>query len=199
MCNLSAIRANDGVMRALADTEAELRALMLLALTGDAVAYRRLLDALRRLLGAYFARRLGGGLAAHADDLVQETLLAIHTRRMTYETTEPLTAWVYAIARYKLIDFYRRSKLRVSVPLDDDLPLAAPDESSAAADALDVETVLGALPARQAALMREVKLEGHSIAEAASRQGMSETAAKVSIHRGLKALAARFAGGSRDE
>ena len=34
-----------------------------------------------------------------------------------------------------------------------------------------------------------VKLEGLSVAEAAARTGMSESAVKVGIHRGLKRLA----------
>ena len=46
--------------------------------------------------------------AAPAEDLVQETLIAIHSRRATYDPGQPFTAWVYGIARYKLIDEFRR-------------------------------------------------------------------------------------------
>jgi RNA polymerase sigma-70 factor (ECF subfamily) len=42
--------------------------------------------------------------------------------------------------------------------------------------------------------IRAMKVEGLSVAEAATRSGMSESAIKVSVHRGLKALAA-LAGG----
>jgi RNA polymerase sigma-70 factor (ECF subfamily) len=38
-----------------------------------------------------------------------------------------------------------------------------------------------------------VKLDGLSVAEAAGRCGMSESAVKVNVHRGLKALAASIA------
>jgi RNA polymerase sigma-70 factor (ECF subfamily) len=186
-------------MSRLADVEAELKPLMIKALAGDATAYRRVLDTLRTLLSAYYLRRLGSARHTSAEDLVQDTLLAIHTRRMTYLPSEPLTAWVYAIARYKLIDFYRRNKLRETVPLDDDLFLSAPDLSGNAGDRMDVDNLLSRLPSRSAALVRDVKLTGLSVAEAADRHGMTETAAKVSIHRSLKTLAAQLLGGRAND
>ena len=38
------------------------------------------------------------------------------------------------------------------------------------------------------------KVEGLSVSEAAARSGMSESAVKVSVHRGLKALASLVGG-----
>ena len=81
--------------------EAQYRDWMLAALMGDAQAYRRLLEGLTRHLRSYYARRLD---TAAAEDAVQETLIAIHTRRASYDPALPFTAWVYGIARYKLID-----------------------------------------------------------------------------------------------
>jgi RNA polymerase sigma factor (sigma-70 family) len=185
-------------MSVTSDMEARLRALMLKALDGDAGAYRALLDELRRYLRPYFARRLNSALAANGDDLVQETLMAIHTRRLTYDRNQPLTAWVHAIARYKLIDHFRRNKLRATVPLEDDAAIFAHDETGDITARMDVDVALSTIPARPAELIRQVRLEGASIAEAAARTGMSESAVKVSIHRGLKSLAARF-GGRADE
>lgn len=185
-------------MGVTSDMEARLRALMLKALDGDGVAYRALLEDLRRILRPYFARRLTPRLAANSDDLVQETLMAIHTRRLTYDRTQPLTAWVHAIARYKLIDHFRRSKVRATVPLEDDAALFARDDTGDASARMDVDAVLSTLAARPAELIRQTRLEGASIAEVAARTGMSESAVKVSIHRGLRSLADRF-GGRSDE
>jgi RNA polymerase sigma-70 factor (ECF subfamily) len=176
-------------------TEMRLRGLMLAALDGDAPAYRRLLAELTRYLRPWFARRLGPAHAAHAEDLVQETLLAIHTRRMTYDRNRPFTAWLHAIAHHKFVDHVRREAIRPTVHLDEDAPIFATDDSANAADRLDVETVLDAVPARTGALIRETRIEGASIAEAAARHRIGESAAKVSIHRGIKALMARFSGG----
>ena len=186
-------------MNGAADMETRLKALMLAALDGDGRAYRGLLEDLRRHLSRYYARRLGATLAPNCDDLVQDTLMAIHSRRMTYDRNQPLTAWVYAIARYKLIDHFRRHKLRVTVPLDEEAGLFSSDDAGSATARRDVEVVLGTIPARPADLIRQVRIDGATIAEAAHRSGMSESAVKVSIHRGLKALTARFSGGGANE
>jgi RNA polymerase sigma-70 factor (ECF subfamily) len=94
--------------------ETEFRTLMLAGLDGDARAHRALLTVLSSHLRGYFKRRLARiGCEADAEDLVQETLMAIHTRRHTYDRTQPLTPWVYAIARYRLIDGLRALSLLV--------------------------------------------------------------------------------------
>jgi RNA polymerase sigma-70 factor, ECF subfamily len=175
-------------------TETRLRALMLASLDGDANAYRRLLADLSSYLRPYFLRRLSAAHQSHAEDLVQETLLAVHTRRMTYDRARPFTAWLHAVAHHKFVDHVRRHAIRPTVRLDDDAPVFATDDSANAADRLDVEAVLGEVTPRTADLIRQTRLEGRSVAEAAARHDMTETAAKVSIHRGLKALMGRFGG-----
>lgn len=179
------------------ETEMRLRELMLGALDGDAAAYRRLLADLTRYLRPYFARRLSPAHASHAEDLVQETLLAIHTRRMTYDRNRPFTAWLHAVAHHKFVDHVRRQSIRLTVPLEDDAPIFAHDDSADALARRDLDVVLDAVPARTGDLIRRTKIDGASVAEAAAVHGISETAAKVSIHRGLKSLAARFAGGAK--
>src|SRR5579863_8848933 len=105
-------------MRRHQDSEPRLKSLMLRGLDGDASAYRELLGEVGDLLRAYFDRRLQGD-AANADDLVQEVLIALHTRRATYNRSKPFTAWLYAVARYKLVDHLRRRRLRAVIPIDD--------------------------------------------------------------------------------
>ena len=178
-------------------TETRLRGLMLASLDGDAAAYRTLLAELGRHLRPYFVRRLTPAFASHAEDLVQETLLAIHTRRMTYDRTRPFTAWLHAVAHHKFVDHVRRQSIRPTVPLEDDAPIFAADDHADAVARRDLGVVLESLPPRTGDLIRRTRVEGASIAEAAAAHGMSETAAKVSIHRGLKSLVARFAGGDK--
>ena len=157
---------------------------------GDGTAYGELLRRLNGHLRAYYLRRLG--TPADAEDLLQETLIAMHARRATYDPSRPFTAWVHAIARHKLIDHYRRSRRRAEQPLDDADVLFSSQASGAAEAQLDVERLLGQLPERTRRLIRAVKIEGLSTAEAAARHGMSESAVKVSVHRGLKSLGTRF-------
>ena len=88
------------------DTECRLRELLVQSLYGDAAAYDQFLKALSAHLRAYFRERLFQR-SDEVEDLVQETLLAVHNQRHTYRSNQPLTAWVHAIARYKLIDLLR--------------------------------------------------------------------------------------------
>ena len=170
-------------------SEADLKALMLAGLAGDAAAYRALLDALQRQLAAFFGRRLSSS-PGEVDDLVQESLIAIHTRRGTYDRSQPFTAWAYAIARHKLIDHFRRRGRATMISLDDGGSLFVADESASVESRLDIEKVLATLPPATRALIRDIKLKELSNAEAAAARGMSETAVKVAVHRGLKKLAA---------
>ena len=165
--------------------EAQYRDWMLAALMGDAGAYRMLLSGLTRHLRAYYARRLDSGAA---EDAVQETLIAIHARRASYDPALPFTAWVYGIARYKLIDEYRRHKRRATVPLEEAGDLFGHDETQEAIARRDVSKLLDKLTPAKRQLVSDIKLDGISVAEAAKRSGMSESAVKVSVHRAIKAL-----------
>lgn len=169
---------------------------MLAGLAGEAGPYRRLLDELSGLLRAYYRRRVPPGI--DAEDLVQETLIAVHTRRSTYDAGQPFTAWAYAIARYKLIDALRRGRLHLRAPVEaaDALfgPAGAPGSADAAMAARDLGRVMADLPERTRDLIRETKVEGLSTREAAEKHGMTESAAKVAIHRGLKSLGGKYAG-----
>ena len=165
--------------------EAQYRVWMLAALAGDEAAYRMLLQGLTRHLRSYYARRLD---PAAAEDAVQETLIAIHTRRATYDPALPLTAWVYGIARYKLVDEYRRHKRRATVPLDEAVDLFRHDETGEAIARRDVTKLLARLTPAKRQLVRDVKLDGMSVAEVAARTGMSESAVKVGVHRAIKSL-----------
>lgn len=180
--------------RALADmkaNEARLRALLLRGLGGEADAYHAFLKALSTHLRAFLRRRLSG-LPDEIEDLVQDTLLAVHSQRHTYRADQPLTAWVQAIARYKVIDLFRSRAGREALhePLDDGLDVFASCDTDAAEARRDVAKLLEQLPDQQRLPILHTKLEGLSVAEAARATGMSESAIKVGVHRGLKALAA---------
>lgn len=171
-------------------SEDQLRAMMIGGLAGDARAYRDLLDILAPLLRAFFGRRLRDA-AEDVEDLVQETLIAIHTRRATYDTSRPFTAWAYAVARYKMVDHFRRR--RVTVPIEglEDILVAEGFEEAVSAR-MDIDSLLDTLPPKQARAIRETKVDGLSVTEAADRHAMSDSDVKISVHRGLKSLAARL-------
>jgi RNA polymerase sigma-70 factor (ECF subfamily) len=179
----------------------ELKVLMLASLDGNAASYRSLLERLSSKLRAYYKGKLGrfGRGATEAEDLVQEVLLAIHLKRHTYDTQEPFTPWVYTIARYKLIDYLRRTRTAASVPIDEGTEVLAQDDNAHAESSHDIKILLGRLPEKVRCSIECVKLEGRSVAEAAVRCGISESGVKVNIHRGLRALANFIARETKNE
>jgi len=177
-------------------SEDRLRDLLLRGLAGDAQAYHAFLKELSAHLRAFLRGRLSR-LPDEVEDLVQEALLAVHNQRHTYDAGQPLTAWVHAIARYKLIDLLRRRAGRDALndPLDDDLEVFSGSDTDADDARRDLAKLLERLPDRQRLPIIHMKLQGLSVGEAARAGGMSEAAVKVGVHRGLKALAAMI----RDE
>ena len=128
-------------MEAMDAVEQRLRALLLAGLGGDQAAYHAFLT---ELTGRLREREEG-------EDIVQETLLAVHNARHTYRAEEPLTAWVYAIARYKLLDFLRsRSRHGATESLDDVADILCHSDDAPAHDArLDLSGLLEQLPDKQ--------------------------------------------------
>ena len=173
--------------------EDRLRNLLVGGLAGDGVAYHAFLRELSLHLRAFLRKRLFN-MQDDVEDVVQETLLAVHNQRHSYVADQPLTPWVHAIARYKLADLLRRRSTReaMNVPLDEEMDVFAHSDSDAREARRDLSKLLEALPDRHRLPIVHVKIEGLSVAEAARRTGMSESAVKVGVHRGLKALAARI-------
>ena len=172
------------------DFETGLKRLWTRAQTGDEAAYRESLTRIAARLRSFFGRRLQS-FPDDVEDLVQETLLALHLQRGTYDPALPVSAWVYAIARHKLVDLWRRRGRREALndsldDLDEAHHPVVPAEQSARRD---LGVLLNTLPAAQRQAIVLTKITGLSMAEASQRSGVSITALKVQVHRGLKRLA----------
>jgi RNA polymerase sigma-70 factor, ECF subfamily len=161
---------------------------------GDANAYgcllRELAPVLRGVAGRGFARY---GLGSEdVEDVVQETLLALHLKRHTWDARQPLLPWVRAIAQNKLVDSLRRRGRRLHVPLDDLSETLADDAPMPGGHAVDAERMLARLEGRQRAIVQAISIEGASARQVADRLGMTEGAVRVALHRALKSLAETF-------
>ncbi|MBK5969489.1 MULTISPECIES: sigma-70 family RNA polymerase sigma factor [Thiorhodovibrio] len=174
---------------ALDDFEATLRPLWDRGQEGDEAAYRQALEQIAKRLRGWFRRRMQT-LPDDVEDLVQETLLAIHLQRGTYDPKVPVSRWVFAIARHKLIDLWRRRGRREArhLVLDDLAEGALPTVNEEFPVQRDLATLLGTLPQTQRAAITMTKLEGLTMDEASQRSGTSVSALKVQVHRGLKRL-----------
>ena len=172
--------------------EDDLRAMMIAGLAGDGRAHAALLRSLAPMLARFYRRRCQSD-GSDIEDLVQETLIAIHERRGTYDPERPFTAWLFAIARYKMIDSFRRRRATCDIADLEHILIEEGFEDVVAAR-MDVGRLLDTLPPKQAEAIRRTRLDGASVAEHAADAGLGESDVKVSVHRGLKALAARIMG-----
>jgi RNA polymerase sigma-70 factor (ECF subfamily) len=170
--------------------EAELARLLRAAIAGDERAYADFLHRVAALVRGFVRRKIVQG-GVDPEDVVQETLLAIHVKRHTWRSDAPVLPWVYAIARFKLIDAFRRRGRRVEVEIDEIAETFAEPEAETVSDR-DINRALDGLPPSQRSVVSSISVDGHSIGETASKLGISETAVRVSLHRGLAAIAKRF-------
>lgn len=169
----------------------DLASLMRAANAGDAGAYRTLLHVLAGRLRTTVRRALAGmGRGPdEAEDIVQETLLAIHLKRHTWDDRQPLEPWARGIARYKTIDALRRRGFADHKPIEDFADfLAAPEADEVGT--LATRDLLATLSERDQLIVKAVSIEGRSAREAGVPLGMTEGAVRVALHRALKALAA---------
>ncbi|WP_424957072.1 sigma-70 family RNA polymerase sigma factor [Hyphomicrobium sp. 1Nfss2.1] len=173
--------------------EEEWATLMRAAIGGDSAAYQTLLQSLSNVLRPSVRRGFAqaGAPLGDVEDVVQETLLALHLKRNTWDPSQPLGPWVRAIARHKLIDALRRRGRRVQIPIDSVLDTLSVQEDNSGVDRQDAERLVDGLAGRQRDVVRAISLEGQSIREVAERLNMKEVAVRVALHRGLKTLGAQ--------
>ncbi|WP_217572718.1 sigma-70 family RNA polymerase sigma factor [Mesorhizobium sp. GbtcB19] len=170
--------------------EAELSGLLRAAIAGDERAYADFLHRVAALVRGFARRKIVQG-GVDPEDVVQETLLAIHVKRHTWRPDAPVLPWVYAIARFKLIDAFRRRGRRIEVEIDEIAETFAEPAAETVSER-DINRALEGLPPTQRSVVSSISVDGHSIGETAAKLGVSETAVRVSLHRGLAAIAKRF-------
>lgn len=163
------------------------------ALSGDERAYALFLETVAGRLRATLRRKLGSG-GIEAEDILQDTLLAIHLKRDTWDTTAAVLPWVHTIARYKMIDAFRRRGRRLELDIEDFAETLAQPEEDRVSER-EIGRALGLLGPGQKAVVASISVEGRSISETATVLGMTETAVRVALHRGLGAISRHFARG----
>ncbi len=168
--------------------------LMRAALAGDERSYRALLTALAPPLRAMAGRALrNAGLdPSDAEDVLQETLLALHLKRQTWDPASPLGPWVRAIARHKVVDAMRRRGRKAEVPLEHWEEVLVQEAPEPQLTEREAQRMTDALQGRERDVVEAICLSGESVKQAGSRLAMSEGAVRVALHRGLKRLAALY-------
>lgn len=183
------------------DAELRLNELMRRAQDGDRQAYEAFLTTALTLVRVFVRGRLRQ--PDHVEDIVQDTLLAIHHHRHTYDPERPVRPWIYGIARHRLIDFVakqrRRATREIFAEVEAEAPVSAALMAHAGGFAELVSQALALLPGSQREVIELLKLDGYSVAEIADKTGRSEASVKVTAHRGYKALRKLLEGTYREK
>lgn len=163
--------------------------LLAAANSGDGRAYAQFLRAVTPVLRGV-VRAKGAVLGeAGCEDVLQEVLLAVHLKRHTWQRGAPVRPWLYAIARYKVVDAFRARGRGINLPIDEFTDDLAADAGPDPTEAADMAKMIGMLEDRSARLVQMIGLEGASTAEAGQALNMTEGAVRVALHRAFKALA----------
>lgn len=179
------MRDGKGAPKAQSDWSGMMRS----ALRGDAAAYKRLLTEMAPVLRGIVRARASGMDLDWCEDVVQDSLMAIHLKRGTWDPGQPLRPWVYAIVRHKIVDAFRRKGRAVHVPVDEFIDQFEAEPGTDPLENRDAETLIDRLPERDAALLRCLALEERGNEECGRRLGLAPGALRVALHRALKRLA----------
>ena len=171
----------------------DFEALMQQALQGDRRAYADVLQATACLLRPYLTKRLS--FTAEIDDIMQKILLSIHKARHTYDGDRPYKPWVYAIARFRLQDYWRThysDRLYHALALShvENFLQVAVTQSTFTYESISGE--IAKLPPKQAAILKMLHHEGATAKEVAQKIGMRVSAVKVTAHRACKILKSKL-------
>jgi len=170
------------------DRDPSWETLLARANAGDGAAFARFLTEISPSLRALIRAR-GTALPAHLhEDILQEVLLAIHLKRGSWRQGSPVRPWLYAVARYKIVDAFRRRNAAIHLPIDDYADSLEQDMPDTPLAARDADRLLDQIDHRSAALVRAIALDGDSAEEAGGRLGLSAGATRVALHRALKRL-----------
>ena len=174
--------------------EKHLAELMRRAQAGDAEAYVELLQNITPRLRRVVRRQRFFLAEEEIEDLVQDTLLSLHSVRATYDPARPFMPWLLAIARNRLADGARRYSRTEAKEIgieDIAVTFSAEDTNTSAevyGDPDALRQAIRALPAGQRDAIEMLKLREMSLKEASAASGMSIGALKVATHRAMNAL-----------
>ncbi|TGD44300.1 sigD protein [Pseudotabrizicola sediminis] len=163
--------------------------LLTAALEGDSRAYAHFLRAVTPVLRGVVRARGAALGEAGCEDVLQEVLLALHLKRHTWQVGTPVRPWLYAITRYKVVDAFRARGRRIDLPIEDFADVLPAETGVDPTQGADIDKMIGMLDPRAARLVRQVGVEGDTMAEAGAKLDMSEGAVRVALHRAFKQLA----------
>lgn len=159
---------------------------MLASHQGDQEAYQNLLTEVSYVIEDYLHLRFGP--INVLEDCVQECLLALHIARNTYDPKRPFRPWMFTIVRHKTIDILRKTNRQVQIEravAQEHDDVIDPGQLTKLIDGI---RVLNRLSPDHREAVALTKYAGYTVPEAADWLGISESALKARLHRGLLAI-----------
>jgi RNA polymerase sigma factor (sigma-70 family) len=168
---------------------------------GDDGAFPEVYAAIAPRLARFYGRRLRD--KATVSDLVQETLLRIHSARARFVAGSPVMPWVLTIAGRLFVDRVRNARREQLTELDrlegftgmwmiSKLP-SGEEILMAKETAGCVDRALAGISEPQRAALRLVKGQGLSVTQAAAALRTTTTGVRLRTHRALRAVRAELA------
>jgi RNA polymerase sigma factor (sigma-70 family) len=179
------------------DKETDWAALLRAANTGDSRAYARFLSEVTPVLRGIVRARSRALPPDQYEDIVQEVLLAIHSKRHTWRQDRPLRPWLFAITRHKVADAFRARGSHVQLALDEFAEVLAAEPGADPTAAREAQRLIDQLEPRAAAIVRAISLDDEEPSVTGQRLHMSEGAVRVALHRAMKRLMALAQGTPR--
>lgn len=153
---------------------------------GNSAAYNQLLSELGSVIEAYLHANFGQ--LSMLEDCVQESLLAVHRARHTFDSKRNFRPWLFTIIHHKTIDVLRRgetAKRTLSALSELDQENISPVDLDRV---IDGERLMGNLSEEQREAVTLTKYLGMTTNEAAQLIGVKESAVKARLRRGLKII-----------
>ena len=168
----------------------------------DASSFEQIFESYGPRLRAYFSRH--GLSASLADEAAQEVLLSVWHHSSRFDAGRgSMSAWIFAIARNRLIDSIRR--LHRPEPSADDPcwvggnEAPSPESATAARGRIDtVRRALRSLPVEQLKVLEALYFEGQSMSEYADTSGTPLGTVKTRARLALKALRGKMPEGGEE-
>lgn len=169
---------------------------------GDASAFGRLYDRYDRRCFLFIRRLLGAAHADAAEDLHQETWIAVARNAAEFDPGKAsFPAWLFTIARRKVWDHFRRQKVAVLAAAQDDAALLVPDPGQSPLEqvqsrelAQEITAAVEALPLEQRGAFVMFAHGGLSLEEIAQATGVAIETAKSRLRYARAKLRQSLAG-----
>jgi RNA polymerase sigma-70 factor (ECF subfamily) len=169
---------------------------------GDRHAFARLYDRYDPACFLFIRRLLGAGHADAADDLHQETWVAVSKNAAAFDPARAsFAAWLFTIARRKVWDHFRRQKVAFLAPADDEAAMMVPDPDQTPLERVQsrqlAETIVSAveaLPLEQRCAFVMFAQGGLSLEELAEATGVAVETAKSRLRYARSKLRQSLAG-----